>query len=108
MNNNTNKPTSESTRRTDHLGKEGWGESLTYAAPSLYGLLKQYARENRKNMMEAESILWRQIRRDALGVTFLRQFIIGEYIVEFACLKPKIVIEVDGDYHSEPRQQQDD
>lgn len=60
------------------LRKESWGGSLSYADPSLYDLLKQYARENRKNMTEAESILWRYIRRNALGVTFLLQFIIGE------------------------------
>ena len=69
-----------------------------------YGLLKAYAKENRKNQTEAESILWNQIRGKALGATFLRQYIIGDYITDFACLEPKLVIEVDGGYHSEPRQ----
>lgn len=104
---NNYKPTYSNTKRIDIIEKDGWGGSH-FADPSLYGLLKLYARENRKNMTESESILWHYIRRDALGVTFLRQFIIGEYIVDFACLIPKVLIEVDGGYHSEPRQQQND
>ena len=59
-------------------------------------------------MTQAESILWRQLRGRALGVIFLRQYIIGNYITDFACLEPKLVIEVDGGYHSEPRQAEDD
>ena len=78
------------------------------ADPCEYGLLKVYARENRKNMTQSESILWSMIRGKALGVTFLRQYIIGDYITDFACLEPKLVIEVDGGYHSEPRQVEDD
>ena len=41
-------------------------------------------------------------------MSFLRQYIIGDYITDFACLEPKLVIEVDGGYHSEPRQVEDD
>lgn len=78
------------------------------ADPMEYGLLKAYARENRKNQTEAESILWGLIKRKSLGVTFLRQYIIGDYITDFACLEPKLVVEVDGGYHSEPRQAEDD
>jgi len=78
------------------------------ADPIEYGILKAYARENRRNMTQAEGILWRQIRGNSLGVTFFRQYIIGDCITDFACLDPKLVIEVDGGYHSEPRQAEDD
>ena len=87
---------------------EGRGGSWMNADPCEYGMLKAYARENRKNMTQSESILWSMIRGKALGVTFLRQYIIGDYITDFACLEPKLVIEVDGGYHSEPRQVEDD
>ena len=88
----------------------GKGESPRYknANPMEYALLKAYARENRKNQTDAESILWNHIRGKSLGVIFLRQYIIGDYIADFACLEPKLVIEVDGGYHSEPRQAEDD
>jgi very-short-patch-repair endonuclease len=103
---NNNKPTYSNSKRIDILEKDGWGARLLQIHHSTaYSSCMQ---ENRKNMTESESILWHYIRRDALGVTFLRQFIIGEYIVDFACLIPKFLIEVDGGYHSEPRQQQND
>ena len=78
------------------------------ADPMLYGQLKEYARQNRKNMTQAESVLWSHIRGKVLGVTFLRQYIIGPFITDFACLEPKLIIEVDGGYHSEPRRAEDD
>ena len=89
-------------------GGQGGSPRYKNADPIEYGLLKAYARENRKNQTEAESILWNQIRGESLGVTFLRQYIIGAFITDFACLDPKLVIEVDGGYHSEPRQTEDD
>ena len=57
------------------------------------------ARDNRKNMPISEAALWTHIRRRQLGVRFRRQVPIGPYIADFACLKPKIVIEVDGPSH---------
>ena len=38
----------------------------------------------------------------------MRQHIIGDYIVDFVCEDDGLVIEVDGGYHSEPQQAQDD
>jgi len=60
----------------------------------------QRARELRKNQTEAEMLLWRRIRnRQLLGHKFRRQFPIGNYIVDFACLSLKLIIEVDGSQH---------
>ena len=78
------------------------------ADPVFYGMLKMYARENRKNMTDAEASLWDAIKDRALGVKFLRQHIIGQYIVDFVSLEKALVIEVDGGYHSEPHQIEDD
>lgn len=78
------------------------------ADPLLYQQLKQYARENRKNMTLAERVLWDQIRDQRLGVKFLRQHIVGDYIADFACTAPGLIIEVDGGYHFRSLQQQDD
>lgn len=87
-----------------------WGRSPSYynADPMMYGLLKGHARENRKNMTLGERVLWDRLKGKQLGVTFLRQYIIGDYIADFACLEAHLVVEVDGGYHSEPRQQEDD
>ena len=82
--------------------------SYKSAAPDRYGLLKAFARENRKNATLAESVLWEHIRNGALGEEFLRQHVIGDFIVDFVSRHGGLVIEVDGGYHSEPRQQDDD
>lgn len=78
------------------------------ASPIEYELLKGFAKENRKYMTEAESALWNYLKGNSLGHKFLRQHIIGEYIVDFLCRDKSLVIEVDGGYHSERTQQEDD
>ena len=79
--------------------------SYCTAAPYNYRLLKAFARENRAKPTEAEMVLWRELRGNQLGVTFRRQHIIGEYIADFVSLSTKIIIELDGRYHSLPEQQ---
>lgn len=64
-----------------------------------YPALKEYAVENRRNMTPAEKTLWQQLRCKRLGVKFLRQYIIGNYIVDFFCPSRQLIIEVDGKYH---------
>ena len=78
------------------------------AAPNGYAALKEYARENRKNMTVSEAILWAHLRQLPSTFHFRRQHIIGDFIVDFACLEQSLVIEVDGGYHSEPQQIEDD
>ena len=64
-----------------------------------YDLLKEFAEHNRKYPTEAESVLWRLIRKKNIGDKFRRQHIIGNYIADFACLHNKLIIEIDGGYH---------
>ena len=60
----------------------------------------QRARELRKNQTDAENLLWKHVRNRQLdGYKFRRQFPIGIYIVDFACLSLKLIIEVDGSQH---------
>lgn len=62
--------------------------------------LKYPARELRKNMTEAERILWGRLRRKQLkGMQFYRQKVIGNYIVDFYCHQANLVVEVDGGQH---------
>ena len=53
-------------------------------------------------------MLWEILRKGIAGEKFLRQHIIGDYIVDFVSRHGGVIIEVDGGYHSEPRQQEDD
>ena len=65
-----------------------------------YAKLKAPSRELRSNMTAAEKRLWEKInRRQLKGYRFCRQKPIGGFIVDFYCLKAKLVIEVDGGIH---------
>ena len=67
-----------------------------------------FARENRKKQTLAETVLWDNIKDEALGVKFLRQHIIGDYIVDFLSRSEGLIIEVDGAYHAERQQKEND
>lgn len=78
------------------------------ASPDRYRLLKGFALENRKNQTLAEQVLWNHIRAEQLDVKVLRQHIIGDYIVDFLIPDVCLIIEVDGAYHTECEQMQED
>ena len=61
--------------------------------------LAPLARELRRNMTDAERRLWSGLRRCRLGVRFLRQRAIGDYIVDFVAPSVQLVVEVDGGQH---------
>jgi very-short-patch-repair endonuclease len=71
--------------------------------------LKALARELRRNMTEAETVLWWKLRKRQLNNRqFYRQRIIGNYIVDFYCPEGKLVVEIDGSQHySEPGKARD-
>ena len=51
-------------------------------------------------MTHPEQILWSRLRAHGLdGHKFRRQHVLGSYIVDFVCLKARLVIEIDGDTH---------
>ena len=79
-----------------------------WAASDRYSLLKDFAKQNRKNATTAENVLWEHIRGKLLGAEFRRQHIISDFIVDFVCLDKNLIIEVDGGYHSEKEQKEDD
>ena len=61
------------------------------------------AKSHRRELTAAENVLWQEIRRKQVGgFYFRRQVPIGPYIADFACVKEKLVIEVDGIGHAEP------
>ncbi len=63
----------------------------------------QRARRLRTEMTDAEVRLWIQLRRRQIdGYRFRRQVPMGPYVVDFACLRARLVIEVDGGQHAQP------
>lgn len=62
--------------------------------------LKRRSQELRRNMTDAERLIWSRLRGKQLkGLQFYRQRIIGNYIVDFYCPGSKLVIELDGGQH---------
>lgn len=55
------------------------------------------ARRLRQSPTRTEARLWDRLRR--FEPRFRRQAPLGSYVVDFACLKPRLVVEVDGGVH---------
>jgi very-short-patch-repair endonuclease len=63
--------------------------------------LQERARQLRREMTPAETILWKHLRTDQLvGLHFRRQQVLDGYVVDFYCHAAQLVIEVDGEIHA--------
>ena len=62
--------------------------------------LTGYARQLRQGMTQEERKLWYEFLR-GYPVRFLRQKVIGQYIVDFYCAQAGLVLEIDGGQHYE-------
>ena len=62
-------------------------------------LAQQRARRLRTELTISEKTLWGALRGRQLGYRFRRQEPIGPFIVDFACLSRRLVVEVDGSHH---------
>ena len=63
---------------------------------------RQFAKALRKNMTDAEQLLWRHLRAHRFGdQKFRRQQPIGLYIVDFVHFGARLVIEADGGQHND-------
>ncbi|MBD2251973.1 endonuclease domain-containing protein [Nostoc parmelioides] len=72
-------------------------------------LLKERARELRKNMTPGEVTLWKHLKgKQMCGYDFDRQRPIDQFIVDFYCKKLMLAIEIDGSSHDSPEAQERD
>ena len=82
---------------------------LSTADKLIYERLKLYAKEMRSAPTEAEAILWNLLRDKQLdGLKFRRQHVLGRYLVDFVCLRERLVIEVAGSIHQLPEMKDSD
>jgi very-short-patch-repair endonuclease len=65
-------------------------------------MLKKRAQRLRADMTDAEQILWQELRRWRLGWRFRRQFPVPPYVVDFACIEARLIVEADGGQHARP------
>lgn len=71
--------------------------------------LLRLIREFRAHPTPVEDMLWECLRDRRLnGFKFRRQHPIGRYVVDFYCHASELIIELDGDIHNAPDQQEYD
>ena len=71
-------------------------------------LIFEKAKQLRKNMTPAETVLWMHLKAGLEGYKFRRQHPIGIYIADFYCHRAKLIIELDGSIHQLAEVQQND
>ncbi len=64
-------------------------------------IIFENAKHLRKNMTDAEKVLWMYLKGGIAELKFRRQHPIGLYIADFYCHKIRLVIEVDGSIHED-------
>ncbi len=65
--------------------------------------LKRRASGLRSNQTPAERALWSRLRmRQVSGVRFLRQYAVGDFIIDFYAPSIRLAVELDGGQHYEP------
>ena len=78
------------------------GADLPLRMPMRDGAKTKFARQLRRNMTDAERLLWSRLRARQLGGhRFRRQHPIGPFIVDFVCLDAKLIVEIDGGQHND-------
>ena len=70
-------------------------------SPAQARLLEERARAMRFSPTRSEEWLWRRLSGSKTGFAFRRQLVIGPHIVDFACTKLRLIVEVDGAYHED-------
>ena len=68
----------------------------------------QIARDHRLPLTPAEAKIWARVRNRGLGFKIRRQHPIWRFIADFYCAEAKLIIEIDGDFHGEPDQEEYD
>jgi very-short-patch-repair endonuclease len=68
-------------------------------------MANERARQLRRNRTSAERRLWRELRQlKQIDCKFRQQVPIDHFIVDFACLSKRLIVEVDGGTHSAERE----
>ncbi len=102
-----NSPLGEMSAAGGQRGQAQGREKYIYetAKKEIYNILRQRVYHNRQNPTPAEDLLWKHLRNKGIGFKFRRQHLIDQYIVDFVNLDQKLIVEVDGGYHLNNKQE---
>jgi len=59
------------------------------------------ARHFRRNLTDAEVLMWVRLKGKPEGLHFRRQHPVGPYIADFYCAAARLGVEIDGQVHDE-------
>ena len=93
-------------RRCHEVADEGFQTSQfgTTLTSMIDAKKTTFAKHLRHNQTSAESLIWAELRgRKCGGYKFRRQVPIGKYVVDFLCIKQKLIVEIDGPSHEESK-----
>ncbi len=67
-----------------------------------------FSRIKRKEQTYGEMKLWSRLKnKQLLSYKFRRQYVINNYVVDFYCIKLKLIIEIDGSSHNQEKYEYD-
>jgi very-short-patch-repair endonuclease len=69
-------------------------------SPHHAAIIAAHAQAMRAAPTPSERLLWDSLRGKKLGVAFRRQLVVGPFIVDLVAPSAKLIVEVDGGYHS--------
>ena len=106
------RPNGDSSGRAKEKGTNSVSAHEKYkyetAEKSFWPYLKLYSKENRKNLTDAEKIIWEEVRNSKLGFKIRRQHPIKIFIADFICIEKNLVIEIDGEIHDHQKEYDDE
>jgi very-short-patch-repair endonuclease len=65
-------------------------------------VMQRLAKNLRSNQSVPETLLWKILRDRRITAKFRRQMPIGNFIVDFVCLRQRLIVELDGPHHNDP------
>ena len=68
----------------------------------IYPPILQRSRDMRHPLTPSETKIWNDVRNHQLGPKIRRQHPIDRFIADFYCPHVKLIIEIDGDSHTDP------
>ena len=67
--------------------------------PPVKRQISPHAARLRRNMTDAERLLWSRLRGRRLGLKFRSQHSLGPCVADFVCLERRLIVEADGGQH---------
>jgi very-short-patch-repair endonuclease len=61
--------------------------------------MQRLAKNLRSSQSTPETLLWKVLRDRRINVKFRRQVPIGAFIMDFVCMRQRLIVELDGPHH---------